>query len=81
MGGLELSSSMEEGCDWWRAEGAGEEGLSGKSDLKKKRSLQFKIRQNRDVVCSTFSETTPEEKEKRNLQIEIFLLLFAPSAD
>lgn len=33
MGGLGQSWTMGEGCDWWRAEVAGEEGLSGRSDL------------------------------------------------
>lgn len=33
VGGLGQSWTAEEGCDWWRAEGAGEEGLSGRSDL------------------------------------------------
>lgn len=27
----------EEGCEWWRAEGAGEEVLSGRSDLGRER--------------------------------------------
>lgn len=33
VGGLGQSWTMGEGCDWSRAEVAGEEGLSGRSDL------------------------------------------------
>lgn len=41
MGGLGQSWTMAEGCDWWRAEVAGEEGLSGRSDLVEEKIIKI----------------------------------------
>ncbi len=44
VGGPGWSWTAEEGCEWWRAEGAAEEGLSGRSDLEGEERLKIDLK-------------------------------------